>query len=300
MAVFVVVFVFFSLASPHFLSVDNLINILRQISILTIVAMGMTMLMIAGGIDLSVGSVVGLTGCVSAILVRDHAFPILAAIAVSLVMGGGIGAVNGVVTAKVRMPALLATLGTMLSVRGIALIVTGGASILSLPQQFLVLGRGYVGILPVPVIVMAVIVAVFIFVQQKTVFPTYYYAIGGNRKAAMLAGISADKYTIALFVILGCLSGLAGAMTASRLGIGLATAGEGLEFDVIIAVVVGGCSIFGGMGTLQGTILGAAIVGVITNGMIMVNLHSFYQMLAKGLLLIIAVGAETIRSSRTE
>ena len=293
--VFVVVFVFFSLAAPFFLTLDNIINILRQISILTIIAMGMTLLLISGSIDLSVGSVVGLSGVVSALLVRDFGVPILLGILIAVLIGGAVGLLNGLITTKVKMPALLATLGMMLAVRGVALIVTGGASVLSLPEGFLVLGRGHVGIIPVPVLVMVGVVVVFVFIQQWTVFPMYYYAVGGNRNASVLAGINADKVSIVIFVILGCLAGLAGIMTASRLGTGLSMAGEGIEFDVIIAVVVGGCSIFGGLGTVQGTILGAAIVGVITNGMIMMNLHSFYQMLAKGLLLIVAVGAETIR-----
>jgi ribose transport system permease protein len=260
--------------------------------------MGMTVLLISGAIDLSVGSTVGLTGVVSALLVRDFNVPVALGILLVILIGGSIGFLNGIITTKVRMPALLATLGMMLAVRGVALIVTGGASVLSLPEGFLLLGRGYVSIIPVPIFVMAAVVLLFLFIQQQTIFPLYYYAIGGNRNASILAGIDADKYSIIIFSILGCLAGLAGAMTASRLGAGLPMAGDGIEFDVIIAVVVGGCSIFGGLGTIQGTILGAAIVGVITNGMIMMNIHSFYQMLAKGLLLIIAVGAETIRHRR--
>ncbi|MCL4416552.1 MAG: ABC transporter permease [Actinobacteria bacterium] len=296
--VFIVIFVFFAFASNSFLTVQNLINILRQVSILVIVAVGMTFLIISGGIDLSIGSTIGLCGVITAIFVDRFGFPLILSILIAIILGGLIGLLNGTIVTKINIPPLLATLGMMIAIRGVALVISEGKAIFNLPKSFLWLGRGYVSIIPVPVIIMLIIFFIFFFIQQKTAFSIYAYAIGGNRIAARLSGIKDEYLTIIFYVITGLLTGFAAVMTASRLGVGLPTAGEGFEFDVIIAVVVGGTSIFGGIGTIQGTLLGALIVGVLTNGMIMLNIHSFYQSIAKGLLLIIAVGAETIRHKK--
>ncbi|MHB1335355.1 MAG: ABC transporter permease [Candidatus Humimicrobiaceae bacterium] len=296
--VFIVIVVFFSLASKTFLTQDNIINILRQVSILMVVSCGFTFLVISGGIDLSIGSTVGLCGVVAALLISKLGVPFIIALLLTIVLGGLVGTLNGLIVTKINIPPLLATLGMMMVIRGVALIISGGKAIFDLPEGFLWLGRGYVGIIPVPVIVMIVVFLIFLFIQQKSAFSIYSYAIGGNRISARLSGIKDEYYTIITYSIVGLLTGLAGIMTASRLGIGLPTAGEGFEFDVVIAVVVGGTSIFGGIGTLQGTLLGALIIGVLTNGMIIMNVQSFYQNVAKGLILIIAVGAETIRHKK--
>ncbi len=293
--VFFGIFVFFSLISKNFLTVENLLNILRQISILTIVATGMTVLIIAGQIDLSVGSTLGFCGVVSAMLIVDNHMPIWMALLVSIGIGAVIGLFNGAIVTRLRIPPLLATLGTMTAVRGLAFIVSGGKTIFNLPKDFLWLGRGFLGVIPVPVLVMLVVLGIFLFIQQKTAFSVYTYAVGGNNVAARLSGINDKRIIVLLYVIVGLLTGLGAFMTSSRMGVGLPSAGEGFEFDVIIAVVVGGTSIFGGIGNIQSTLLGALIIGELTEGMIMVNLHSFYQQLAKGLILIIAVGAETVR-----
>lgn len=296
--VFIVIFIFFSLVSKSFLTTGNLINILRQVSILTIVGTGFTFLIISGGIDLSIGSTVGLCGVVAAILISKFNVPILLALFLAVLLGGIIGIINGLIVTKVNIPPLLATLGMMITIRGVALIISSGKAIFNLPDSFLWIGRGHIWIIPVPIVIMIIFLLIFLFIQQKTAFSIYMYAIGGNRVAAKLSGIRDELNIVLIFAITGMLTGLAGVMTASRLGVGLPTAGEGFEFDVIIAVVVGGTSIFGGIGSIQGTLLGALIIGVLSNGMIILNVHSFYQSVAKGILLIVAVGAETIRHKK--
>lgn len=296
--VFVAIVVFFSIASNSFLTVDNIINILRQVSITIIVACGCTFLIISGGIDLSLGSIVGLSGVTAALLITKMGFPVYLAVILAVLAGGIVGIINGLIVTKVNIPPLLATLGMMIALRGFVLIITGGATIFDLPKSFLSLGRGYIGKIPIPVIIMVVLVLIFLFIQQKTAYSIHTYAIGGNPTAAKLSGIRNDRHSISLYIITGLLAGLGGIMTASRMGCGLPTAGDGFEFDVIIAIVLGGVSIFGGSGNLQGAVLGALIVGVLTNGMILMNVHSFWQSLARGLLLIVAVGAETIRHKK--
>ena len=296
--VFVAIVIFFSFASDSFLTVDNIINILRQVSITITVACGCTLLIISGGIDLSLGSIVGLSGVTAALLITELGLPVYLAIILAIFAGGLVGLINGLIVTKINIPPLLATLGMMIALRGFVLIISGGATIFDLPESFLFLGRGYISIIPIPVVIMIVLVLIFLFIQQKTAYSIHTYAIGGNPTAAKLSGIRNDRHSISLYIITGLLCGLGGIMTASRMGCGLPTAGDGFEFDVIIAIVLGGVSIFGGTGNLQGAVLGALIVGVLTNGMIMMDVHSFWQSLARGLLLIVAVGAETIRHKK--
>jgi ribose transport system permease protein len=285
--VFVVVFLFFSIKSDRFLSFDNIINIVRQVSILIIIGMGMTMLLIAGQVDLSVGAIVGLTGVTSAMLVVNYGLPVYLSFIICIVIGALAGTINGQIVTRLNIPSLLATLGMMTAIRGFGFVISKGATIFNPPPSFLWLGAGKLGPIPIPIIVMLIVFLFMLFIQERTTFAVRYYAVGGNTTAAHLSGINVQRYITILFTISGALSGL-----------GAGNLGTGLEFDVITAVVVGGTSIFGGIGSLQRTILGALIIGVVTNGMIIINLNSFYQMIAKGLILILAVGAETVRHKK--
>ncbi len=296
--VFVVIFVFFSIKSERFLSFDNIINIVRQVSILIIIGMGMTILLIAGQVDLSVGAIVGLTGVVSAMLVVNYGFPVYLSFIICILVGAVAGTINGQIVTRLNIPSLLATLGMMTAIRGFAFVISNGATIFNPPPSFLWLGAGKLGPIPIPIIVMLIVFLIMFFIQERTTFAVRYYAVGGNTTAAHLSGINVQRYITILFAVSGALSGLGGVISASRIGVGTGNLGTGLEFDVITAVVVGGTSIFGGIGSLQRTILGALIIGVVTNGMIIINLNSFYQMIAKGLILILAVGAETIRHKK--
>jgi ribose transport system permease protein len=296
--VFVVVFLFFSIKSDRFLSFDNIINIVRQVSILIIIGMGMTILLIAGQVDLSVGAIVGLTGVMSAMLVVNYGLPVYLSFIICILIGGIVGTINGQIVTRLNIPSLLATLGMMTAIRGFGFVISKGATIFNPPPSFLWLGAGKLGPIPIPIIVMLVVFLIMLFIQERTTFAVRYYAVGGNITAAHLSGINVQRYITILFAISGALSGLGGVISASRIGVGTGNLGTGLEFDVITAVVVGGTSIFGGIGSLQRTILGALIIGVVTNGMIIINLNSFYQMIAKGLILILAVGAETVRHKK--
>jgi ribose transport system permease protein len=299
--VFVVIFIFLSIASPSFLTTTNLIGLVRQVALLCIVAVGMTFLIIAGGIDLSVGSSNAVTGVLCALLVTKLGFPTALGVLGGVVAGGLIGLANGLLVTRVNLPPLLATLGMMVALRGAAFLITGGHTIYGVPPEYLWLGRGYVaGVVPIDVIVMIVIFLAYYFVQRKTKPGLYMYAIGGDRIASRRAGINDRLYMVLAFVNIGLLAGLSGVIASSRFGAALPNQGLNFEMDVITAVVIGGTSIFGGVGSLTGSLLGVLIIGMLTNGMLLLDVHSYWQQVAKGLILIIAVGAETLKQKRED
>lgn len=299
--VFVVIFVFLSIASPSFLTTQNLIGLVRQVALLCIAAVGMTFLIIAGGIDLSVGSVNAVTGVLCAMAVTRLGFPTPAGVLVGVLAGALIGLVNGLLVTGVHLPPLLATLGMMVALRGGAFLITKGHTIYGVPNDYLWLGRAYVGgVIPVDVIIMIVIFLAYYFVQKKTKMGLYLYAIGGDRIAARRAGINDRLHMVLAFVNMGLLAGLAGVIASSRFGAALPNQGLNFEMDVITAVVIGGTSIFGGVGGLIGSLLGVLIIGMITNGMLLLEVHSYWQQVAKGLILVIAVGAETLKQKRED
>ena len=298
--VFFAIFIFLSVASPSFLTADNLIGLLRQVSMLMIASVGMTFLIIAGGIDLSIGSSNAVTGVLCALAVSRLGFPVPLGIAAGILAGGLIGLANGLMVTRINLPPLLATLGMMVALRGGAFLITGGHTVYGVPNEYLWLGRGYVGFIPVPVIIMLVIFLAYLFVQRRTRFGLYMYAIGGDRIASRRAGINDRLYTVLAYVNTGLLVGLSGVVASSRFGAALPNAGLNFEMDVITAVVIGGTSIFGGLGRLGGTLLGVLIIGMISNGMLLMDIHSYWQQVAKGLILIIAVGAETIKQKKED
>jgi len=205
------------------------------------------------------------------------------------------GLLNGFLITVIRIPALIATLGTLTIFRGVTFIISGGEPIYKLPDSFLFLGRGYIESIPVPVLIMVLFVILFFIIQKSTSFSVYMYAIGGNRIATRLSGINDKRYINLIFVISGLLTGFGGAMLASRLGSGLPTAGNGFELTVVTAVLIGGTSINGGIGSIFGTLFGCLIIGFLQNGLVLLNIHSYYQMVVNGLILLIAVGMDTVR-----
>ncbi len=301
MVVFVAIFIFLSIASPSFLTTTNLIGLLRQVALLLIVAVGMTFLIIAGGIDLSVGSSNAVTGVLCALLVTKLGFPTALGVLCGVAAGGLIGLANGLLVTRINLPPLLATLGMMVALRGGAFLITAGHTIYGVPPEYLWLGRGYLyGVVPIDVIVMFIIFLGYYFVQRKTRPGLYMYAIGGDRIASRRAGINDRLYMVLAFVNIGLLTGLSGVIASSRFGAALPNQGLNFEMDVITAVVIGGTSIFGGMGGLTGTALGVLIIGMITNGMLLLDVHSYWQQVAKGLILIVAVGAETLKQKKED
>jgi len=290
LAVLALLILFFGLSTPTFFNVGNLFNIARQVSIMGIVAVGMTFVMITGGIDLSVGSTLAVTGVFCAwLMVNLSVHPVLAVIA-TLLVGILIGLINGLVIIKFDIPPLIATLGMMTIGRGCAFIMTGGLPIYNIPEQFQFLGQGYAWVVPTPVIFMALAFLVGTVILSRTYLGRYFIAIGGNEEAARLSGVPVVRYKLLVYAVLGFMSAMAGIILLSRINSGQPTAGTGFELDVVTAVVLGGVSITGGAGRLGGVLAGVFIIGVLSNGLIIMNVGEYYQSIIKGLVLLFAVG----------
>ncbi len=270
-----------SLLSPRFLTPGNLINVVRQASVNGIIAVGMTMVILTGGIDLSVGSVLAFTGVVAASLVTDGQPPALA-MASALLLGSLLGAWNGVAIAYLRIPPFIATLGMMTIARGLALSYTQGRPITGFPESFRWLGAGWVGPLPVPILLMALVFGMGGVLLGYTIFGEHLRAIGSNPTAAQAAGIPIRRRLVLTYGWSGFLAALAGLVLIGRLDSAPPTLGLGYEFDAIAAVVIGGTPLTGGEGWLGGTLIGALIIGVLNNGINLLNIPSFYEQVFKG------------------
>ena len=277
----------FSVLSDRFFTISNMLIVMRQTSIVAFLAVGMSFVILGAGIDLSVGSVLAFSGAVGAGVMQNGGifFGILAGLA----LGTALGAFNGIVITKLKIPAFIATLAMMAIARGGTLVYTDGRPITGLPSSFAFLGRGYIGNVPFPIILMLIIFILAYIVLKLTRFGRYVYATGGNINAARASGIKVDSVIISTFAISGFLSGLTGMVLASRLNSAQPTAGVGYELDAIAAVVLGGTNLFGGEGELWGTLVGAFIMGILNNGLNMLNVSSFYQQVVKGIVILIAV-----------
>lgn len=277
-----------SILSDRFLSFGNFMNITRQVTINGVVAAGMTMVILSGGIDLSVGSVVALAGAVSAgVLASSGSFVL--AIFVALAVGGAAGAFNGAIISYAKLPPFIVTLATMALARGMTLVYTGGRPVLVMNEPYEFIGGGYLGPIPFPVVVMAgVYVILFIFLSRHQL-GRLIYAIGGNEQACRLSGINVERVKTLIYVGAGMLCGVTAVVLTSRLMSAQPTAGTGYELDAIAAVILGGTSLSGGKGQITGTIIGAFIIGVLGNGLNLLNVSAFYQEVAKGLVILAAV-----------
>lgn len=301
-AALIVVFIYFSFASPVFLTTDNLINIIEQNAVTATIALGMTFVIITAGIDLSVGSTAAMTGVVGVELVKQgwHWPP---AMLVAVLAGGGIGLGNGLLISVARLPPFITTLGMMTVVRGLtdvytdAKVVFGPPSELG-PDNFGVIGLGKVAGIPVALMILVVLSTLAYFLLSHTRLGRYTYAIGSNQEAARLSGIPVKRYLLAVYVILGLLTGLAGVIAVSRLSIAEPNFGIGLELDVIAAVVVGGASLFGGQGTIVGTLIGVFLIGVIRDGSVLLDINYFYQNVIIGVVIWLAVLWDQFRRRR--
>lgn len=295
--VLVVLFIFFSFMSSNFLKPQNLFNVLRQVSIVGISAVGMTLVLLTGGIDLSVGSIIGVAGVGAAELMLLGVNPVLASL-IMLLISALIGLLNGFFINKLSIPPLITTLGMMTSLRGLAYIITGGLPVFGFNPNFAKLGQGYVWIIPIPVIVMIVIFIIGIILLSKTRFGRYVYGVGSNEEATRLSGINIHKIKYMVYSLSGLMAGLAGIILLSRINSGQPKAGQGYEMEIITAVVLGGVSISGGEGRLGLVIIGVLIMGVLTNGMIMINVNDYVQQLIKGMVLIAAVAFDKYNQNR--
>jgi len=291
---FITVVIVLSILSPVFLTVTNLLNILRQTSIHGIMAVGMTFVILTAGIDLSVGSVLALTGILCAGF--EHAeWSLFYIVVVTLIIGCGIGLINGLIITKGRVTPFVVTLGMMSVARGLALIYSGGYPISGFGDSFRFIGAGYVFKLPLPIVIFLFTLIVAAVVLRNTKLGRYIYAIGGNEETVRLSGINSDTYKTIAYVFSGLTSALGAIVLTSRLNAGEPIAGTGYELDVIASVVIGGTSLMGGRGGVLGTFIGATLIGTINNGMNLLGISSYFQLVAKGLIIIGAVLLDRLR-----
>ncbi|BAK81824.1 ABC transporter permease [Candidatus Arthromitus sp. SFB-rat-Yit] len=277
-----------TIVSPAFMTLSNITNIFTQVSTNAIIAIGMTFVILTGGIDLSVGSTVAISGALAAsILKSTNNIPL--AILVASITGIIIGLINGVLISKGKLQAFIVTLATMTIFRGATLVFTNGTPISKLSEAFVKIGNGKIGIIPIPLIITIVVFIISVYLLTQTRFGRYLYALGGNEDSAKLSGINTNRIKTLVYVISGFASSIAGIIITSRIGSASPNAGTSFELDAIAAVVIGGTSLSGGEGKITGTIIGALIIGVLNNGLNLMNVSPFYQSIVKGLVILIAV-----------
>ncbi|MBK8049205.1 MAG: ABC transporter permease [Anaerolineales bacterium] len=288
----------FSLIAPNFFTPNNFIILLRQVSFTAISSVGLAFVMIAGGMDLSIGAQITLTNVLTAILMARMGVPPIFAILFALVLGTLLGVNNGYISIILKVHPLIVTLGTMTIYKGLGYIAANGNSISGLPESFKFLGQGYIGPVPVPVIIMVLVVIAGAFVLNKTYIGRFVFALGGNEEAARLAGVNVRRMKIFVFGVCGFFSAITSLLLLSRVFSGQVTTGQGMEFDCMTAAVLGGISFKGGEGTISGLLAGVLIIGVLNNALQLLSLGDYYQMVIKGVVLLAAVGFDTYQKNR--
>jgi ribose transport system permease protein len=294
----IVVFVFLSFASPQFLTSNNLFNLAVQASVTTVIAVGMTLVIITAGIDLSVGSVAALAGVVGVMSMESLGLPSPLGIIVGVLIGCATGLVNGLLVSVANLNPFIATLGMLSVARGLVQVVSNAQAVFASDPSFRLFGQGAIGPVPIPVITLVVVAIAGHIVLSRTRLGRYAYAIGSNREAARLSGIPIRRYLTIVYVISGALAGLGGMIAASRVFSGQPNYGIGLELDVIATVVIGGASLFGGQGTIVGTLIGAFLIALIRNGSVLLDINLFYQQIIIGVIIWLAVYWDQFRRKR--
>jgi len=318
MLILLLMIVVMSILSPHFLTINNLLNVLRQISIICITALGVTMVIISGGIDLSSGSIIGMVSVVAAVFAHPpdmliefldglnrivnypqvRVFPVIVPVLIGILIGGLLGLINGVIIAYGKIPPFVVTLGMLASARGLAFLVSNAKPVGSFTVGFLFIGRGNIYGIPVPVILLFVFVLIAHYIMSKTTFGRHVYAIGGNLNAAKAAGLNIKRHLLMVYTFSGMMAGIGGLIITSRITSGQCGLGEGMEFDAITAAVVGGTSLAGGIGKMPGTLIGALIVGVLKNGLHLLGVSTYWQMISTGIIIVGAVLLDQRRHAR--
>ena len=289
---------FFAINSPFFLTGSNLVNITRQVAIFGICAVGMTFVILTSGIDLSVGAILGVVAAISARLMVHHdVHPVLATV-FAVAVGTSCGLINGFFINRIGLPPLITTLATMTSLRGATMLLTDGRGIFLTVRPYSVIGQGYVGFIPIPVIIMVIAFAFGYILLEMTKFGRYVYGIGDNEEATRLSGVNVNKVRYGVYALSGFLSSIAGVVFLSRLMSAQPTAGQTYEMDIITAVILGGVSIKGGEGKISLVIVGVLIMGVLANGMIMMNINPFWQFVVRGIVLLFAVSYDKFMLNR--
>lgn len=283
--------------SDSFLTYENIMNVLRQSAQNIFIASGMTITLIAGGIDLSVGSVVGLVGVMVGTMVNDG-MPILLAVGICLVVGALMGTFNGMILSRTTLPPFIVTYALMTILRGGIYVYTGGTTVRIDDRSFIAVGTGYTLGIPNPVWYMAVILIIVYLILNRTKLGRHIYAIGGNEKAAEFSGIDVKNVRLFVYIFSGIMAAVAGIVLAARSYSGQPTAGTGAEMDAIEACVLGGCSMAGGYGFIGGTIIGALIIAIMNNGLNLMRIDSYWQMVAKGVIVLIAVYVDYVKNQK--
>jgi ribose/xylose/arabinose/galactoside ABC-type transport system permease subunit len=290
--------ILFSIISPNFMTPYNILILVRQVSFMAISAVGLMFVMIGGAIDLSIGSQIILTNVVLSIMMAYWNVPPILAIPIILVLGTMLGAFNGFLSIKLKVHPLIITLGTASIYKGVGYIIAASRNIMGFPDSFRFFGQGYIGPIPVPIIIMIVVALIGNFILTKTYFGRYVFALGGNEEAARLAGINTNWMKVTLFSICGFISGITSVLLLSRVFAGQVSTGAGIEFDCLTAALLGGVSFKGGEGSIFGLMTGVLIIGVLNNAMQLASFPDFSQTVVKGAVLLIAVGFDVYQKNR--
>ncbi len=297
----VILFLLLAKFAPNFLTQRNLFNVLRAVSINGIVACAMTFVIISGDIDVSVGSATAWASSLLGVLAIDKGLPLLLAVVIVLLGGAVIHSLAGAIRVRWRIPAFVVTLTLFMSYKGLAKVITQAYPITPFPESFSFWGQGYLlKIIPVPAVLMLITVAIFYFLSTRTVFGRSVYSVGGNEEAARLSGIPVGRTRILVFALTGLMAALGGVIVSSRIMAGAYNVGEGLEFEVIAAVVIGGTSLSGGSGSMIGTFVGVLFIGLLANGMTLMGVDPYWQEVARGLIVLVAVLISAARNVRRD
>lgn len=294
----VVCCIIFAFISPNFFSLVNIINILNQNAYIIITALGISFIMMAGEVDISVGFAISLNGVIVALLMTKFGVSPFVGVLTSIILGIVIGLVNMLVAYKLKLQLFMATVGTTTIFQGLAFVMTQSKTISDLPASFKAIGQGYIGFIPIPVLIALFLFIIVSFVLNKTYIGRYVFAIGGNVEAARLAGINVFGMKIFIASIAGFMTGVGAIILSARLGSVTANMGTGLEFTIITAVLLGGVSVRGGEGKISGVVAGVLILAILSNGMQLARLDVYYQFVAKGIIMLAAIGFDVFQLNR--
>lgn len=287
--------IIFAVIAPNFLTVNNLFNVLRQVSMLGIASCGLTFVILSGGMDLSVGSQIALIGLLGGLMMTKLGIPVGIAVLLMLIMGIITGAFIGFLSVKLKIAPMIVTLAAMTSLTGVAQIITNGYPVYGFSESFAYIGQGYIaGVIPIPVAVFVIVIFVAWFILQKTYFGRYVYALGSNQEAARLAGININRMKVAIFAICGFFSSIACVLMTARANSAQPTAAENYAFDTMTAVVLGGVSIQGGRGKVGGAVAGVIFIGILNNALVLMGINEYYKEVFKGIILLIAVALDAV------
>ncbi len=284
-----------SVGTDTFLTYRNLINVLRQITFYAMIGFGEMAIIITGGFDMSAGSIVGLTSVLTAMVAQNASTPVIVIFLVAAMTGLAVGMFNGGMVAYVGVPPFIATMGSQIICRGLALLIADGRPINGLSDSFVWLGAGSIGLLPIPVIFMIISAIITWYLMKYTKTGRHIYAVGGNAQAALVSGIKTKRIKLFVFMFEGVLCAIAGMVLTARVSSGQPSLGEGFEMDAIAGAVIGGVSLSGGVGTIYGVVCGALVIGVLNNGMDLLNINGYWQQIAQGALIVLAVTLDILR-----